>query len=178
MEGNGPSSGRPRHLGAILASTDAVSLDAVAAEIMSIEAGAVTTTLLAEQRGLGMASFDGIETRGAQIADLKAHDFKKPPIYLRNAAMALLPSRAINWIINTMGTFRPTVNGNQCVLCEECVINCPVKAMQRVDDSIVPDHSKCIGCFCCEEACPHKALAMKRPLTARLIRRAVDMLHP
>ncbi len=42
--------------------------------------------------------------------------------------------------------------------------------MQRIGDSVVPDHSKCISCFCCEEVCPYKAIVMKRPFTARLIK--------
>lgn len=43
-----------------------------------------------------------------------------------------------------------------CMHCEDaaCMKICPVGAIQRIDDAVVLDQKKCIGCKMCISACP------------------------
>ena len=61
MEGNGPAAGRPRGVGLVIAGADAVSLDAVAAEIIGFDRGEVDTTRLGHERGLGIGRIEEIQ---------------------------------------------------------------------------------------------------------------------
>ncbi len=78
MEGAGPNSGSPRKLGIILASSDAVALDAVISIIAGYDPLDIGTTRLAAEQGLGNASLDFIEIRGTSIEEVKVGDFAVP----------------------------------------------------------------------------------------------------
>ena len=48
----------------------------------------------------------------------------------------------------------------QCRHCEDapCLNTCPVKAISRIDNSVIVDEVKCIGCKTCLLACPFGAI--------------------
>lgn len=48
----------------------------------------------------------------------------------------------------------------QCRHCEDapCLNTCPVKAISRIDNTVVVDEDKCIGCKTCLLACPFGAV--------------------
>src|SRR5271169_5492685 len=53
MEGNGPGSGDPRHIGALLAGRDAVSIDAVSAHLLGVKVDKIPLLLAARSQGIG-----------------------------------------------------------------------------------------------------------------------------
>ena len=46
-----------------------------------------------------------------------------------------------------------------CVLCLNCVYQCPVRAISIIEDvSVVIDGDKCLGCGRCAKACQMEAI--------------------
>ncbi|HEX3016213.1 MAG TPA: DUF362 domain-containing protein, partial [Desulfobacteria bacterium] len=166
MEGDGPSAGTPRQIGAILASENPYALDVAAATIIGLEAKQVPTIKAAEGRGFA-ASLEQVEIVGEKPESLIISDFKVPkgfpinfldgkvPVVLRNlAARSLRP--------------RPLFKHDQCIGCADCVRSCPPEALYLNEDKRpVVDLDKCIRCFCCQELCPRKAVEVKRPWLGR-----------
>ena len=68
-------------------------------------------------------------------------------------------------MIDSVGTTYAEVMDDRCVLCGECVANCPAKAFKKVGGRMRADRRLCIGCHCCSEVCEQRAITMRRPLT-------------
>jgi len=170
MEGNGPAAGAPRRVGLVLAGADAVAVDAVAAEVMGYARDEILTTAFAHERGLGVGRLDEIGLRGAPLAEVVIPDFAKPPRGVTGVMFAVLPKCLVRWFINTYSAARPVIMDDRCLVCGECVANCPAGALRESKGKIVADHSRCIGCYCCAEICKERAVEMRRPVAGRLVR--------
>ena len=81
QEADHAAAGRPVDMGLILASPDAVALDAVAGAVMGFDPGEVDTTRLAGEAGLGEADLANIEVLGESIASVR-RPFAKPDVDL------------------------------------------------------------------------------------------------
>ncbi|MBU1626567.1 DUF362 domain-containing protein, partial [bacterium] len=75
MEGNGPKSGSPKTLDMILASSDIVALDTIAAKMMGFDPSRIEHLNYAAQRDLGTNDFENINIEGEDIINL-AYNFK------------------------------------------------------------------------------------------------------
>jgi uncharacterized protein (DUF362 family) len=64
MEGEGPGGGSPVHMRIVVAGTDPIACDAVAAHMMGFDPLSIGYLALAYERGLGIADLNGIETVG------------------------------------------------------------------------------------------------------------------
>ncbi len=71
MEGDGPSDGILVDMNLIVAGTNPLATDMVAAAAMGIEAHEVPTFVWAEQLGMSPTSLDEIEIRGAPLAEVR-----------------------------------------------------------------------------------------------------------
>jgi len=169
MEGNGPAAGQPRAVGLVIASADAVSLDAVAAEIIGYNRGEVDTTRLGHERGLGVGRIEEISVVGVPLSEASVPDFRKPPRKVRSRLFKLVPSFLLRWMIDSVGARYAEVMDDRCVLCGECVANCPAKAVRKVGGRMRADRSLCISCYCCSEVCEQRAITMRRPLAGRTL---------
>jgi len=159
MEGQGPSAGRPRPLGLLLASASAPALDVVATRIVGLLPARVTTLAPAAARGIGPASPDEVEVVGERIEDVAVSDFEPP------AAARILP--APGWAAGFMQRWfssRPEPDPGTCVRCGRCAEACPPHAiawskgeLPRIDDDA------CIRCWCCHEICPEGAMRVIGP---------------
>jgi Pyruvate/2-oxoacid:ferredoxin oxidoreductase delta subunit len=170
MEGNGPAAGRPRAVGLVIASADALSLDAVAAEIIGYDRGEVDTTRLGHERGLGIGRIEEIDVCGVPLNEAVVPDFKKPPRKVNSRLFKLMPNFLLRWMIDSVGTAYVEVMDDRCVLCGECVANCPAKAFKKVGDRMRADRKLCISCYCCSEVCRQRAIVMRRPFAGRALR--------
>ena len=81
----------------------------------------------------------------------------------------IVPGFVIRWAVGAVGDTWATVMDDRCVLCGECVANCPAKALQEVGGRVRADPRLCISCYCCSEVCARRAIVMRRPLAGRVL---------
>ena len=161
MEGEGPSGGRPRRVGAILAGVDPHAVDAVAARLIGLDEERVTTLRAARRLGL----LDAPQVLGACVEDLCVQGFDLPG-----------PSSALSgrWLLTHLPGFlrpRPVFTHAACDGCGTCLRACPAKAIS-MDGANRPrvDMRKCIRCFCCQELCPKTDVRIHRNSVFRYLR--------
>jgi uncharacterized protein (DUF362 family)/NAD-dependent dihydropyrimidine dehydrogenase PreA subunit len=154
MEGNGPASPDLREVGLILASDNAVALDAVIATMMGCEPGLLRFLQKAREMGLGDYDVNHIEI----IGELKKlPDFKLPPL----GGEAILQNEAVQSLICQKALLRPQADPELCSGCGTCIDQCPVSALSMNGNIPQVDADTCITCFCCQEICPEKAITLK-----------------
>lgn len=166
MDGNGPTSGRPRECGALIASLSAHEADLVGAAILGIEPDDVPTLHDASKRGLVELDMSKLAVYGDPFA------FTIPNC-------ELMQRRDITSVKNVTGVTRafmkmvmarrPEPDRKACVGCGVCANLCPAKAIKIVNKLPVIDRKKCIHCFCCQEFCPKGAMVVHRTFIAKLL---------
>ncbi|MBW1781434.1 MAG: DUF362 domain-containing protein [Deltaproteobacteria bacterium] len=154
MEGNGPASPDLREIGLILASDNAVAMDAVIATMMGVEPGRLRFLKKAAELGVGSYDVDKMEL----IGELKIlPDFKLPPL----GGEAVSTNKAIQEMMHSRTLLRPQADPDLCTACGTCIDQCPVSALSMDGDLPRVDADTCITCFCCQEICPEKAMTLK-----------------
>ena len=166
MEGNGPSGGTPRFMGAILASFNPHALDLAGAHLMNLSADDVPTLSAAVQRGLVPQNVNELTIHG-DLESFVIPDFQLTPKHEVTLWGSKNPT--IAKILSGMFASRPQVDPKQCVGCGECKRVCPANAITIRNRIADIDKKKCIRCFCCQEFCPHGIITVHRPLVARMV---------
>lgn len=166
MEGNGPTQGTPREIGAILASTSPHKLDMVCAKIIGLEPDSIPTLGAARERDLIPDSIDELTVRG-DIDSLIISDYNN--VAVRNSLLFDSKSKLFGKIARKCLEAKPKVKNKECKGCKKCKEICPAQAITMKDCKPVIDRKKCIKCFCCQEFCPFGAMKVKRPLPARVL---------
>ncbi len=165
MEGNGPSAGKSRYLGLILASTDAVALDAIAARILGFDDGEILTTEYAYRSGLGEKFIENISVRGESLEAFRNLQIALPS----NRFHRFVPASIVK-VLGKLVWVRPRPNEGRCQRCGACIVTCPAQAMSSKDKFPVIDYNKCISCFCCDEVCPHNAIDQEMSWLTKVFR--------
>lgn len=166
MEGNGPNSGRPRHVGVLIASSDPVALDAVSAAVVGINPMSVDTIRLGQQCGLGVGRLDSIEIRGESVEDVAVGGFK---LSSGSGQWTSIPG-FIRQPLRKQLVAHPVARKNECTGCGDCIKVCPVKAI-AAGRPVSVDYSRCIRCYCCHEVCDTGAMTLRRGLLGRAVLR-------
>jgi len=154
MEGNGPASPDLRAIGLILASDNAVALDAVIARMMGLAPDRLRFLRRAKELGLGDYDPHAIEVVG-ELKPLPG--FKVPPL----GGEAVLRSEAVQTMLFSKTLLRPDADPELCTGCAACVDQCPASALSMQGNLPHVDADACITCFCCQEICPAKAITLK-----------------
>jgi len=165
MEGDGPGSGDPCHVGLLLAGDNAVAVDTVAGDIAGIPRHLRFVERQAERLGLVGADRGEITVVGTPLAGISVTPFRLPPI----ADVQFGLPRFLKIRLRNQLTTRPVVVPEKCRLCRICVNACPPGAMTVENDRIIVDYRHCIRCFCCRELCPEAALRVEKGLLLRLL---------
>ena len=171
MEGNGPTMGTPRKIGAVIASASPHALDLVAASLIGLTKDNVPTLKAAVNRNLIPADVSELSVYGdpAQfyIPDFnnlptpKSVEFKKESTKFFGKMSRLFMSSALR--------SKPTVKKKECIGCGVCKNICPAKAIVMENGKPVIDRKLCIRCFCCQEFCPKGAMKVSRTWIAKLL---------
>lgn len=171
MEGNGPTAGTPRTIGAIAASKNPHELDMLCAHLIGIEPDQVPTLLAAVKRGLVPKDFKDIEIIG-EYQSLCISDFQlvtgSRSLQFKKESNTYIGKLTASFIQTALSS-KPGVKKSECVGCRECEKICPAKAITMVDKKPVINRSKCIRCFCCQEFCPKGAMKVHRTWIAKLL---------
>ncbi len=165
MDGSGPSAGRVNQLGLLLASEDAVAIDALGAQLLGFEDGEILTTEEAYARGLGEKQLDKIIVHGAALAPFQHRLFDLPS----NRFQRYIPASMVR-LLGKLVWVRPYPDEDRCKRCGACIANCPTQAMTPKAGFPVIDYQKCISCFCCDEVCPHNAIDQRMSWLAKMFR--------
>jgi uncharacterized protein (DUF362 family)/NAD-dependent dihydropyrimidine dehydrogenase PreA subunit len=165
MDGNGPTQGRPRHMGALIAADTAFHADLLCAHLIGLEAKDAPTVRAAIDRGLCPDRWDKLEICG-DVTPFYLPDFEKLPP--RND-IKLLSGTLIGTLAELVFASRPQVHPSRCVGCGRCHEACPTGAAKVVDGKAQIRRKDCIRCFCCQELCPRGAITVHRTALARLL---------
>lgn len=174
MEGEGPGSGNPKVVGAVVVGEDAVAVDAVMAQLINVNPQYIDTCRVAARRGLGINDPERIEVLGDGIG-AAVSDFLLPASSTQ-LIKKILPNFLHWWIYDQMVRVEPVVDGRKCVGCHACISVCPTKAMMVRDGGVGVDHALCIQCFCCQEACRYGAIISRQKPLAKVIRKIVEIV--
>lgn len=166
MEGNGPTAGKPRDIGFILASKNPYKLDLACAKLIGLKKEDVPTLEEAFKRGFAPATYEEL-TCNEDLSQFTISDYDiikhthplgfedKTKLFGRIATKALRST--------------PKLKVDECVGCGKCAEVCPVKAITIKNKKAVIDRSKCITCFCCQEFCPKGAMKVHRTAIAKIL---------
>lgn len=172
MEGNGPTQGTPRQMGAILASPSPHMLDMVCARMLGMRPQEVPTLTAAQQRGLAPATVEEVRVFG-NVEEFLVKDFEKIDVRndltFKSAAGGGLIGQVFGTVAKKVLSSRPQLHPSACVGCGECMRICPAKAITMQNKLPQIDRSRCIHCFCCQEFCPKGAMRVHRTWIARLL---------
>ncbi len=169
MEGNGPTKGAAKQVGAILASRDPHALDLVSAELIGLSPSEVPTLAAAIRRGLIPEHAEEIPLIGA-LDPLRPAHFETVAVKrsLLFAGDNRWYKRLFSRVAGKVLSSRPKP-GVGCIGCEKCKEVCPAKAITMKEKYPVIDRNACIRCFCCQEFCPVGAMKVHRTPLARLL---------
>lgn len=166
MEGNGPTQGTPRHMGALIAAATPYAADLLCAHLIGMTAEEAPTVAASVRRGLCPDSWEKLDVAGDPEA-FALPDFEKMPP--RTDTRFDRKSRLVSGFLErNLGT-GPRVDAAKCVGCGKCQEVCPAGAARVRGGRAHIDRRACIRCFCCQEFCPRGAVRVCRPLLARVL---------
>ena len=160
MEGDGPTHGKIREGGKIIAGTSGVEVDAVVASMMGFQLNRLKFLQLASQAGLGECDLGKIEV----VGDFEPWpNFELPSTYSGRPMDNIQVAQAaeIHEVWGQVGRLHPRFIEENCTACGSCAEICPAGAI-ALDPYPVVDEAKCVSCFCCAEVCPEAALVMPK----------------
>lgn len=168
MEGNGPTQGTPRQIGALIASTSPHKADLLCATLIGLGAQDVPTLQAAFEAGYIPQKAEELNICG-NYQQLQISDFQN--IHVRKSLLFEGKGRFAAMFVRTALRAKPRVEKKSCIGCKKCAEICPAHIITMKNDKPVIDWKKCITCFCCQEFCPVGAMKVHRPLIARILNR-------
>lgn len=165
MEGNGPTAGKPRKVGCLIASDSVYHADVAAADIIGLDSHTLPLLAAAVERGLAPEKVSELsligDTAPLRIKDFDNHDIGGVTFGKNNDSFIM---RTIRNII----TRRPNADASKCINCGACAKNCPRNAitMKKTPKFNV---QTCIRCFCCQEICPKDAISVKTTFISKIL---------
>ena len=171
MEGNGPTQGKPRKIGCLLAGANGHMLDAVAAGLIGLGIQDVPTLHAAAERGLMPEDAARISICG-DPSGFAVPDFQtvqaQSNVFFHIFGSGFL-GKVAELVTSRILTPFPKLDPSVCVGCGKCAQICPAQAIQLRDRKPKIHRSDCIHCFCCQEFCPKGAMHVGRHAIMRFL---------
>ncbi len=168
MEGEGPSSGKPRQFGLMFASESASAIDFVAAGMMGFNSEDIPTVRYSMEKDNLLSDDIEIEQQWDNFVFPRV---KRGRGSLYSSFINKVP-KFVQRLFYRLYDYHPAFN-NKCRLCRICVESCPVQVITIKEGAPTPeiDYSGCIKCMCCHEFCPYGAVYIKKTLLAKILLR-------
>lgn len=165
MEGEGPSSGKPRHFNRLYIGEHAPAIDYFASRYMGFKINQldyIDTALKIDNLTVDSLVIDD-SFKNDILTDV---DIKE--VLFRKKFLDSLPG-FIKKVFSYLFSYYPYFE-NSCKKCSVCVKSCPVGALKldTKDKKPILDKQKCIKCMCCHELCPYHAVIIKKSFLATL----------
>ncbi|MCM8790969.1 MAG: DUF362 domain-containing protein [Candidatus Omnitrophica bacterium] len=164
MDGDGPAAGDPKSMKLVMASPDAVAIDACVAKIVGLNPLDILLTKAAYEAGLGEADLARIEIAGEAIDEFISKDFRLP----QTTPLKVIPRAVVNALASFI-RFKPWINEDLCERCGLCGETCPVDAITVERNHCRIDYKKCVRCLCCQEVCPYRAISIRRNILTKMV---------
>jgi len=167
MEGDGPGSGDPVAINALIAGANSLAVDLAAAQLAGMPSELLYVQLEAESMGLDGSDINQLEYVGDLLDSFEKRPFRLPkgsdlqfglPGFLKNGLKRYLTSQ-------------PAVDKELCLLCGICRDVCPPKVIKIKNSALSIDEERCIRCWCCRELCPHDAMGIKSGRLVKIIKK-------
>lgn len=160
MEGNGPTGGEKRFVGALIGSDSPYDADLAGAEIINIRPMDILMLKNAHERGLCAADTALLSVIGDSISSVLVPDFKRA----RSSDVDFITRvpRFLQPLAKKITTPYPKIQKKNCVGCGKCAESCPQHTITVREKKAQIDYSRCIRCFCCHEMCPKHVIDIRR----------------
>ncbi|MDT4763382.1 DUF362 domain-containing protein [Sphaerochaeta sp. PS] len=162
MEGPGPANGKPRHMGLILASTDALALDYAQAVVMGYDP--LTIPIIAEglrrEAGSKPSSYPLLDANDLIVEDFQRIQQQKQTSFFHSLIAPFFLSRYIRRKVKK-DRKPPVFLVDPCIQCRRCIEICPVQALHLEGKRIIINEKVCVRCYCCHEVCPAHAIEIE-----------------
>lgn len=171
MEGNGPTGGTPRYMGALVAGESPHKVDLLCARLIGLERSEVPTLEAALERDLIPETVEELEIEG-DYEGFIIPDFQRITTgnsHLFRGSGDDFAGRLRGAVLEKLLAQRPSLDKAKCVGCGVCQGICPVRAISMEGGKPGINRKKCIRCFCCQEFCPKSAMTVRRTAIARLL---------
>ncbi|MBQ8310009.1 MAG: DUF362 domain-containing protein [Clostridia bacterium] len=166
MEGNGPTQGTPRKIGALLASASPHALDLACAYLIGLGVNDVPTLQVAHENGWIPESVDALKIDG-NLDSFVINDYHN--IHVRRSLQFEGHGKFAAMFVRSALRAVPRPDKKTCIGCKKCAEICPAHIITMKNGIPTIDRENCITCFCCQEFCPVGAMKVHRPLIAKLL---------
>jgi uncharacterized protein (DUF362 family)/NAD-dependent dihydropyrimidine dehydrogenase PreA subunit len=166
MDGDGPTSGRPREFNLLVASENALAVDILLAKAIGVDPKSIPHIQAAIDRKLCSGSLEDIEVLGETFESIRISDFVMPKSMEREGKLGLtgLLYRFTAPLFKDMFSVKPQIIPEICTGCGVCEDNCPERAIEINDGKACIDQKRCIRCYCCHELCPNNGVELRKNL--------------
>jgi len=165
MEGNGPGSGDPLQVGALMAGANPLAVDMVAGRLSGIPNKLLYVEQEARLMGLPGTAWDDVEITGQLLDSFASKPFRLPTGLDTQFGLP----KFISTLIKHQLTAFPMADQEHCLLCGICRDACPPAAIEIKNSALKVDQERCIRCWCCRELCPHDAMLVRQSLLLKIV---------
>ncbi|MDR1116651.1 MAG: DUF362 domain-containing protein [Oscillospiraceae bacterium] len=165
MEGNGPSGGSVKHVGALGGSLNPYALDLAMCSVVSLPAKRVPTLVTGMKKGYIPGEISSLSMLGDDYREFLTQFIPAAGGDGKNAALSFVKNFVSSKIFkrksSQSGMPYPEMLDN-CIACKKCAEICPRQVITVADGKASPELSGCIRCYCCHEICPVQAIALTK----------------
>lgn len=171
LEGHGVAD-KVRTVGLVLASTDPVALDTVAAQAIGYENLDIWPTYYGGKLGLGCNDLEQIRIRGLDWNTFAKQRLEHPRII--SMSRPGIYGRLTTALNKTILRPSPVITPNKCTGCGDCAARCPVHCIAPQAGHVYKiDLRSCVDCGCCLKVCEEGAVNLEFVGLAKTIRGVV-----